>query len=148
MSYIKLRVRSGGIYLGQEKEWGIIGQKEGQRIDRDLNFHPEDRSQKVLHLVKPSSIKGLFSYLMGETKKINTIENSEEPSIKKLNDTLDCIVQASFYKKITEPYITTFFERRDIHTKNIKTEPTVNLSLHSFATADSTIKLLKNLWEI
>ena len=143
MSYIKLEVRSGGIYLGQEKERGIIGQKEGQRMDRDLSPHPEDNSQKVLSLVRDSSIKGLFSYLMGETKKVNAIKNSQKSLIKKLNATLDLMVQASALQKITEPYITTFFERRDAHTRNFISPSSVSLYKYSILEAEETIRNLR-----
>ena len=143
MSYIKLKVRSGGIYLGQEKERGIIGQKEGQRMDRDLSPHPEDNSQKVLPLVRDSSIKGLFSYLMGETKKINAIKKSQKSLIKKLNATLDLMVQASALQKITEPYITTFFERRDAHTRNFISPSSVSLYKYSILEAEETIRNLR-----
>lgn len=135
MSYIKLQVRSGGIYIRQKKDF--------QPIELNLITLPEDNNQKVLPLVRDSSIKGLFSYLMGETKKINAIENSKGPSIKKLNTTLDCMVQTSALQKRTEPYITTFFERRDVHTRNFKFVPNIDLFQNNFETANPTIKLLK-----
>ena len=136
MSYIKLEVRSGGIYIKQQKDF--------QPITLHLTPHPEDANQKVLSLVRESSIKGLFSYLIGETGKINKIENSKEPATQKLNLILNKIVQSSVCKKASEPYVTTFFERRDIHTSSrIKYEPNLPLDQHNFIRANSTIKLLK-----
>ena len=143
MSYIKLEVRSGGIYIRQEDNW--------KPIQLDLIHHLEDSQQKILSLVRDSSIKGLFSYLMGETKKLKKIENSPESSIKKLNLTLSKMVQASAYKKMSEPHVTIFFERKDVHTKKIIVDPNANLYQHTFETADPTIKLfekpLKNIFK-
>ena len=135
MSYIKLKVRSGGIYIRQKKDFQPIG--------LDLMTHPENKGQKVLSLVRDSSIKGIFSYLMGETKKIKEIANNTELSIKNLNLSLDKMVQASAYKKISEPHITTFYERKDVHTKQIVFDSKINLGQHTFKTADPTIKLFK-----
>ena len=154
MPYIKLKIRSGGVYFKQEKDWKKIQfgnlflyppETTENSNEVSLTPCPEDANQKVLPLVKPSSIKGLFSYLMGETKKITAIKNNKESSIKKLNATLECMVQASAYKKIKEPYITTFFERKDVHrsSSNFTDSPSVNLNQHTFETADSTIKLLE-----
>ena len=135
MSYIKLEVRSGGIYIKQKKDF--------QEIKLNLTPHPEDSSQKVLLLVQDSSIKGLFSYLIGETGKINEIEDSQETSIKKLNLTLNKIVQSSVYKKVSEPYVTTFFERRDVHKKNFISPPSISLYKYSISEAEQTIKNLE-----
>ena len=153
MSYIKLQVRSGGIYIRQKKDF--------QPIELNLITHPEDNSQKVLSLVRGSSIKGLFSYLMGETGRLSynektqstkkeytkreTIENSQDYEIKKLNATLNKMVDLSSYKKRSEPHISVFFERKDTHTKESSfiTFPSINLYQHTFKTADPTIKLLE-----
>ncbi len=152
MSYIKLKVRSGGIYIRQDKAWERIKigklflyppQETGEK-DIKLIPHPKHSSQKVLSLVRESSLKGLFSYLMGETQKIKKIEDSQKPSIQKLNSTLDAIVQTVAIKKISEPHITTFFERKDTHYKKseFSDHPKVNLHNHPFEHADPTIKLL------
>ncbi len=135
MSYIQLKVRSGGIYIKQNKDFNPV--------NLNLSDHPTDKNQKVLPLVRSSSLKGLFAYLMGETQKIKKIENSTDISIQKLNTTLDIMVQASACKKVSELYVTTFFERRDVHTKNFKADPNVNLHQHTFETANPTIKLFK-----
>ncbi|MDE0118850.1 MAG: hypothetical protein OXM55_02440 [Bdellovibrionales bacterium] len=145
MSYIKLQIRSGGIYIKQKKDF--------LPIDLNLISHPEKSQQKVLPLVRDSSIKGLFSFLMGETGSIkNTIENNRNSEVQKLNATLNKIVEKSAYNKILEPYITTFFERKDIHTQNIVFDPNINLYQYNFERADPTIKLfekpLKNLFKI
>ena len=66
MSYIKLEVRSGGIYIRTKK---ISKNSTWVDIKNDLASHPKDNQQKVLSLIRDSSIKGLFSYLIGETKK-------------------------------------------------------------------------------
>ena len=137
MSYIKFEVISGGIYIRQKKEF--------QPIDLGLSTHPIDSTQKVLSLIQESSIKGLFSYLMGETQRIKNIEkeNKTKPLIQKLSATLDMMVQVASYQKVLEPYITTFFERRDVHTKEIKFDPNVNLHQHTFETGNPTIRLFK-----
>ncbi len=137
MSYIKLEVRSGGIYIKQKEKY--------QPLELELTPHPENASQKVLKLVRDSALKGLFSYLMGETAKIKTIEQSTGPLAKKLNHSLNSMVQAVAYQKISEPHITAFFERKDIYRKssNFSADPNVNLYHHSFETADPTIQLLK-----
>ena len=135
MSYIKLQVRAGGIYIRQTKDF--------LPIDLNLISHPENSNQKVLSLVRDSSIKGLFSYLMGETKKIKEIENSSESSIKKLDLTLDKIVETLAYKKRSEPHITVFFERRDVHTKNIISPSSISLQNYSIDQAESTIRHLE-----
>lgn len=135
MSYIKLQIRSGGIYIRQNKDY--------QPIDLDLIPHPAEPEQKVLPIVRDSAIKGLFSYLIGETKKIKKIEDSSESSIKKLNLTLDRIVEVSGYKKQSEPHVTVFFERRDVHTKNIISPSSISLQNYSIKEAESTIRLLE-----
>ena len=137
MSYIKLKVRSGGIYIRQKKDYGTI--------DLDLTPHSQDSSQKVLSLVRESSIKGLFSYLMGETKKLKDIEESTDSSVQKFNSTLKTILQTVAYKKKSEPHITTFFERRDVHIEDskVKYEPNVNLEQHTIQTGSLIIKLLE-----
>ena len=150
MSYIKLQVRSGGIYIRQKKDF--------KPIDLNLITHPENKSQKVLSLVRDSSIKGLFSYLMGETGRLSyntqpnkeynkseTIENSQDHGVKKLNTTLNKMVELSAYKKRSEPHVTVFFERKDTHAKGSRfiTCPSINLYQHTFKTADPTIKLLE-----
>ena len=133
MSYIKLEIRSGGIYIKQKTPH--------THIDLNLSPHPEDNSQKVLSLIRESSVKGLFSYLMGETKKVKDIENSDDPSIQSLNNSLNQILESVAYRKRSEPYITTFFERRD--SGSFVPNPKINLYQHNFKTADPTIKLLK-----
>ena len=137
MSYIKLKVRSGGIYIKQKEKY--------LPLDLDLTADTEENSQKTLFLIRESSIKGLFAYLMGETKKLKAIEISIEPSVQNLNSTLQAIVQASSYKKISEPHVTTFFERKDTHNKQskFKPNPKINLYQHNFETADHTIRLLQ-----
>ena len=137
MSYIKLKVQSGGIYIRQKKDYNPI--------NLDFTPHPVNNNQKVLSLVRENSIKGLFSYLIGETKQIKDIEKSTNPSVQKLNSTLKTILHSVAYEKISEPHITTFFERKDSCNKEsqFKTNPKVNLYQHNFKTADSTIKLLE-----
>ena len=137
MSYIKLKVRSGGIYIKQKKDF--------QPIDLHLIPHPEYKNQKVLSLVRDSSLKGLFSYLIGETKKVTEIENSSESLVQKLNVTLNKMVKASAYKKVSDPHVTIFFERKDTHKNKskFKTAPSVNLYQHTFKTADPTIQILE-----
>ncbi len=160
MSYIKLEVRSGGIYFKQEKKWEKIQfgnqflypPKTNDNNDEvTLISHPEDVRQKVLPLIRKSSIKGLFSYLMGETKKVREIESSSESLIEKLNLTLDRIVESLAYKKTSEPHITVFFERRDAHTRNIISPPSISLQNYSIEQAESTVgileKPLKNIME-
>ena len=87
----------------------------------------------------------MFSYLIGETKKITAIKKSAEPAIKKLNLTLDKIIKASKYKKVSEPHITNFFERKDTHRKktNFISPPSINLWQYTFKEADPTVKLLE-----
>ena len=55
------------------------------------------------------------------------------------------MVQASAYKKMTEPHITTFFERKDTHSKesNFSPNPSVNLYNYSFQEAEPTLKLFE-----
>lgn len=153
MSYIKFKIISGGIYCKQKKEWKEIQIGNGyiypsdwkEKKEKEIKFasYSAGDSQKVLELVKDSSIKGLFSYLMGETKRVTEIEKSCESSVKKLNLTLNKLLQSSYYKKTSEPHVTTFFERRDIHKKNIVYDQKVNLKKYNFQTADPTIKLLE-----
>ena len=154
MSYIKLKVRSGGVYLKQKKDWQEIqfgnlflyppSIKIENNNQINLHSHPEDSNQKVLPLVRDSSIKGLFSYLMGETAKLRTeIEKSHTPMVQKLNATLNKMVKLSAYKKTLEPFITTFFERRDVHTRNIIYPSSVSLQNYSIETAEPTIKHLE-----
>ena len=141
MPYIKLNVSSGGIYIKRDTK--------NNCIKRELISHPEpqedNKNQKVLGIVRESSIKGLFSYLMGETKKLKVIEESSDSSVKKLNSTLDMMVKVSAYKRMTELYITTFFELRGYPKvkSKIKSPPKIHLSQHTFETANATIKLLK-----
>ena len=138
MSYIQLKVRSGGIYIKQNKDFNPV--------NLNLSDHPTGENQKVLPLVRSSSLKGLFAYLMGETQRIQEIEKkSTDPLIQKLNFTLDMMVQIAAYQKISEPHITTFFERKDTHRKKsgFADNPSVNLSFYSFKEADPTIKLLE-----
>ena len=132
MSYIKLRVRSGGIYIKQKKDF--------QPLCLNLIQHPENKNKQVLPLIRESSVKGLFSWLIGETVKIEQIENNEKSSVKKLNITLDVMVQSSAYKIVSEPHVTVFFERK----KSAPYDPNVDLKQHTFKTADSTVKLLEN----
>ena len=137
MPYIKFQVRSGGIYIKQKKEY--------QPLDLDLTDHPSEQGQRVLSLIRESSIKGLFSWLMGETAKVKDIENSHDNSVKKINLTLDSVVKASACKKISEPHITIFFERRDSHRKKsgFVSPSKIDLRRYSFEAADPTIKLLE-----
>ena len=155
MSYIKLKVQSGGIYIRQKKQWDKVKfgnlflyppqWKKEKKEEVNLDSHPENNKQQVLSLVRDSSLKGLFSYLMGETQKIKKIEASKELSIQKLNDTLDKIVETVAIEKTSEPYITTFFERKDTHRKKsaFSDNPKINLHNHPFEHADPTIRLLK-----
>ena len=142
MSYIKLKVISGGIYIKTEK---LSPKSNFLNVNMDFNPHPENQNQKVLSLVRDSSIKGLFSYFMGETKKLKDIQKSSDTSVQKLNSTLDSVLQSVSYKKISEPHITIFFERKDSCNKRsqFKTNPKINLYQHNFETADPTIKLLR-----
>ena len=154
MSYIKLKIRSGGVYLKQKNNWGEIkfgnlflyppGKSKEISNQIILHSHPEDSSQKVLSLVRDSSIKGLLSYLMGETGSIKNIENNTDSGVQKLNATLNKMVDLSAYKKRLEPFITTFFERRDAHhPKNMVYPSSVSLQNYSIEKAQSTIKDLE-----
>ena len=143
MSYIKLKIRSGGIYIKTKK----ISRASWLNVKMGFMPHSDNQNQQVINLVRDSSIKGLFAYLIGETAKIRTIEQSAEISVKKLNRSLDSMVQAVTYKKISESHVTTFFERKDTHRvrSNFSDDRNINLYQHSFETADSTIKLLQPL---
>ena len=153
MSYIKLKIRSGGVYLKQKNNWGEIkfgnlflyppGKSKEISNQIILHSHPEDSNQKVLLLVRDSSIKGLFSYLMGETRKLSDIEKNQDSEVQKINTTLNKMVELSAYKKTSEPHITTFFERRDVHAKNIIYPSSIPLQRYSFEKAQSTIKDLE-----
>ena len=160
--YIQFKVRSGGIYIQQEKKKEIqFGNSflyppewtRDKEKNIDLISHPKNSNQKVLSLIKDSSIKGLFSFLMGETQKIKKIEDSTKASIQKLNATLNMMVEIAAYQKISNPHITTFFERKDTHRKksSFSDNPSVNLFSYSFREADSTVKLfeepLKNIFQ-
>lgn len=124
---------SGGVYIKQKKPF--------QPIENDLTVHPKDSDQEVLSLVRDSSIKGLFSYLMGETAKLKNIEDSSDSLVKKLNLSLNKMVEASAIKKTLEPHVTTFFERRK--EKDFVSPSSLHLNQYTFETADPTIKLLE-----
>jgi hypothetical protein len=152
VSYLKLEVRSGGLVIRNES--------------KNLQMRTVIDSDGIegIELITPSSIKGMLSFLMGERRrifeplKIKGNKNKTSFSMDLFdervnhnralihNDLLNKVFEKVKYEIIKQPFLTSFYERKDSHRyiKDFPTNPSISLSGKSWDDADPTIKLLKN----
>lgn len=126
MSYLQLPIRNGGI-ISKASEWLL-------NMDTEL----VDGENK-LNLIRLSSIEGIWSYLLGNTFKVNDnrdVLNKDRDWVWLCENTKIDIISA--------PFSTIFFARKDLdNNKNQYTlNPSVNLKGKSIQEADPSIKLL------
>jgi hypothetical protein len=139
MSYLKIEVRGGGLVIRNES-WEL-----------KMATTPNAEFGNVLELVRSSSIKGLWSYLLGNTEKLFSYD--ENMNVKKMlisDPYIDELASKSILKIRKKPHSTVFFARKDLHSKTsaYSDNPTVNLRLYSFEESDPSVKLFRPALEL
>ncbi|MFZ3229002.1 MAG: hypothetical protein WA160_02265 [Pseudobdellovibrio sp.] len=127
MSFLEINIRGGGIVVNNE-DWGLQINSYNSNIS-EIGSHG-------LQLIRPSAIKGMFSYLLGYTTKSSDISTDED---------LNYLVKNYEINVARKPFVSTFFARKDFFQKktNYIQDKNVNLNPLKFLDADSSIQLLE-----
>lgn len=136
MAYIRIRITSGAVVLKQNEDWIL-----------DMDLTPISGGKQALLLTRQSSIVGMIAYLCGITTPIKKLKTENPELFQFLVDEVDKskIYAPKVQGEFSNVTISSFFERKDTHSKASAyvPNPSVNLMEYGFEDADATVRLFQ-----